>query len=129
MIELDIRSRQPIYEQLVEKIKRLIMTGVMKSDEQFPSVRQLATQLTINPNTIQKAYRELEQQGYIYSLPGKGSFVSALRDQGNQEKLNVLCLDIKRILAEALYLGLDQQTLMGMFEEVKETLSGGTEND
>lgn len=71
MFELDVRSRVPIYEQLVEKIKELIIKGLLKEHEQLPSVRALSNDLTINPNTIQKAYRELENQGYIYSIPGK----------------------------------------------------------
>ncbi|HBQ26608.1 MAG TPA: GntR family transcriptional regulator, partial [Syntrophomonas sp.] len=71
MFELDFRSRIPIYEQLVDKIIELIINNVLKPDEQLPSVRVLASELTINPNTIQKAYRELEYQGYIYSVPGK----------------------------------------------------------
>ena len=75
MFELDFRSRIPIYEQLVDKIIELIINNVLKPDEQLPSVRVLASELTINPNTIQKAYRELEYQGYIYSVPGKGSFI------------------------------------------------------
>ena len=72
MFELDVRSRKPIYEQLVDKLKELIMNEILKPDEQLPSVRTLAQELTINPNTIQKAYRELEAQGFIYSLKGKG---------------------------------------------------------
>ena len=71
MINLDLKSRVPIYEQLVDKVKQLIIQGVLKPDEKLPSVRSLAQELTINPNTIQKAYRELEREGYIYSLPAR----------------------------------------------------------
>ncbi len=66
MFDLDIRSRKPIYEQLVDKLKELIIHEVFKADQKLPSVRLLAKELTINPNTIQKAYRELEHQNYIY---------------------------------------------------------------
>ncbi|MNN96903.1 HTH-type transcriptional repressor YtrA [compost metagenome] len=65
MFELDLRSRRPIYEQLMDKIKDAILYGVLKQDEQLPSVRTLSTQLTVNPNTVQKAYRELEREGFI----------------------------------------------------------------
>jgi len=65
MFELNLRSRAPVYEQLVEKIKELIINNVLKPDQQLPAVRVLASELTINPNTIQKAYRELEHRGYI----------------------------------------------------------------
>ncbi|MCD7920150.1 MAG: GntR family transcriptional regulator [Clostridiales bacterium] len=75
-LELDYKSRIPISEQLVAGIVRLVACGVLSPGEQLPSVRSMAQQLGINPNTVQKAYRALEQLGAIYSLPGKGSFVS-----------------------------------------------------
>ena len=73
MITIDYKSRQPIYEQIIDKVKELIIAGVLKRDDQLPPVRQLAQELAINPNTIQKAYAELERQGVIYSMKGKGS--------------------------------------------------------
>lgn len=79
MFELDVRSRKPIYEQLTDKVKEMILHGILQTDEQLPSVRTLSQQLTVNPNTIQKAYRELEREGYIYSLQGKGSFVAPMK--------------------------------------------------
>lgn len=78
MIQLDYRSRTPIYRQLEESIMELIMLGVYEKDTQLPSVRSLAVELGINPNTIQKAYQELELMGVIYSVTGKGSFVQGL---------------------------------------------------
>ena len=77
LITVDPRSRVPIYEQLVRCVKELIYAGEMKADDPLPSVRSLATELAINPNTIQRAYTELESEGVIYSLPARGSFVSA----------------------------------------------------
>jgi len=83
IIAIDYKSRLPIYEQLVANIKKLALTGALPPDSQLPSVRQLSSDLGINPNTVQKAYATLEQQGVIYSVPGRGSFiasdVSALR--------------------------------------------------
>lgn len=76
MIFIDYQDRRPIYEQIVEKFQILILRGVMEADTQMPSVRKLAVDLSINPNTIQKAYAILEQQGYIYSVKGRGNFVS-----------------------------------------------------
>ena len=76
VITVDTRDRKPIYEQLTENIRRLVLQGVLQPHEQLPSVRALAVELAINPNTIQKAYAELERQGITYSLPGRGSFVS-----------------------------------------------------
>lgn len=76
VITVDTRDRKPIYEQLTENIRRLVLQGVVQPNEQLPSVRALAVELAINPNTIQKAYAELERQGITYSLPGRGSFIS-----------------------------------------------------
>ena len=76
MISLNYRDSRPIYEQIRDGLRKLIVTGALSADEKLPSVRALAAQLAINPNTIQRAYTELERQGYIYSIQGKGSFVS-----------------------------------------------------
>lgn len=76
MIILDYKDTRPIYEQIVEKFKLLILKGVLTKDEQMPSVRSLAMELSINPNTIQKAYAELERQGYIYVIKGRGNFIA-----------------------------------------------------
>ena len=75
MILIDYRDTRPIYEQVVEKFKMLILRGVLKSDDKMPSVRNLAVDLSINPNTIQRAYSELEREGFIYSVKGRGNFV------------------------------------------------------
>jgi GntR family transcriptional regulator len=129
MFELDIRSRQPIYEQLVEKLKELIMNNILKVDEQLPSVRTLAQQLTINPNTIQKAYRELEREGYIYSVPGKGSFVSEATSIINTEKLEKVKQELVKLLAEAVYLGITKDDIVGLFEKIDESTRGGSTDD
>ena len=80
MIGIDLQNRRPIYEQIVERFQTLIVSGVLKPDSQMPSVRSLAMELSINPNTIQKAYTILEQEGYIYPVKGRGNYVS-----GNEE--------------------------------------------
>ncbi|WP_026581200.1 GntR family transcriptional regulator [Bacillus sp. J33] len=129
MFELDVRSRKPIYEQLVERLKELIITEIIKSDEQLPSVRMLAQQLTINPNTIQKAYRELEAQGYIYSIKGKGSFVSAATPRQNSEKMIKVKSELSKLLSEALYLGITKEELYQMIKEIEASIGGGIEND
>jgi len=98
MFELDTRSRKPIYEQLVDKLKELIINEVLKPDEQLPSVRQLAQELTINPNTIQKAYRELENQGFIYSQKGKGSFVNPQHGAMDETKRKSIMEEIEKLI-------------------------------
>ena len=129
MFELDVRSRKPIYEQLVERLKELIITEILKTDEQLPSVRTLAQQLTINPNTIQKAYRELEVQGYIYSIKGKGSFVSPASPSPNAEKLSKVKSELIKLLSEAMYLGMSAAELYKIIQEIEATVGGGIEND
>lgn len=125
MFELDVRSRMPIYEQLVEKLKQLIINDVLKEDEKLPSVRELAQQLTINPNTIQKAYRELESLGYIYSLKGKGSFVHPSSKVDNEEELKKVREELKKLFAEAIYLGMSSEEIAALLHEVE----GGKQND
>lgn len=76
MFQIDIMSRVPVYEQIITQTERFVLTGLMPAGEQLPSVRSLSIQLSINPNTIQKAYTELDRRGIIYSVPGKGCFVT-----------------------------------------------------
>ena len=91
MITVDYRDRRPLYQQLIDNIEALIASGLLAADEQLPSVRQLAVELAINPNTIQKAYSELDRRGVVYSVPGKGSFVSidALEKIGDRRRLKL----------------------------------------
>ena len=104
MILIDYKSRKPIYEQIIDNIKQLVVSGVLQRDDQLPSVRQLAQELAINPNTIQKAYAELERQGVIYSLKGRGSFVGSslqelrtVQQKELLEQLAVLSTDLYRL--------------------------------
>lgn len=79
MILLDYKDSRPIYEQVAGKLKELMILGVLEEDGQMPSVRSLAMDLSINPNTIQRAYSELEREGFLYSVKGRGSFVGSIR--------------------------------------------------
>lgn len=125
MFQLDIRSRKPIYEQLVDKLKELIIHEVYQADQQLPSVRVLAQELTINPNTIQKAYNALENQGYIYSIPGKGKFVAPQSEATNDEKVKKMKQDLVKLLSEALYLGIDKQELLSLITLAEQAVKGG----
>ncbi len=101
LIHVDLRSRTPIFEQIVASVENLVLRGILKPDEQLPSVRSLAGELGINPNTIQKAYAELEKRGIIYSLSARGSFVSgeidALRKKNREEMLARLKSELETI--------------------------------
>ena len=87
MFELDLKGRKSIYEQVMDNFKEQILLDIISADQQLPSVRELSKELTVNPNTIQKAYRELERQGYIYTVAGKGTFASAKESIGPDERL------------------------------------------
>lgn len=110
MININFRDSRPIYEQVKTTLRKLIVSGAMSPGEKLPSVRELASQLVINPNTIQRAYRELEQESYIISIPGKGSYanLSAQVDEGRKKEL-LTAMD--EIVAELLYLGVTPDEL------------------
>ena len=86
MISINYRDPRPIYEQIQSELRRLMLTGALPPGSRLPSVRELAGQLAINPNTIQRAYRELEADGYILSVAGKGSFVAQVDQIAEQQK-------------------------------------------
>ncbi len=88
--EINLQSGVPLYQQLKRSFHRMAALGIIKAHEQLPPVRQLATELGINPNTVQKAYRELEQEGLIYSVTGKGNFLSDQKDGLATEKEEIL---------------------------------------
>ena len=116
MISLNYRDSRPIYEQIKDGLKKLIVSGAMAPDEKLPSVRALATQLSINPNTIQRAYNELENEGFIYSIPGKGSFASATVDSSESKKRE-LEDKIREMAAELRYLGVSEEELLALVTE------------
>ena len=117
MLFLDYQDSRPIYEQIVEKFRMLILSGAVEPSSKMPSVRQLAVELSINPNTIQRAYNELEGEGYIYSVPGKGSFVSPDRSADLRRRLE-LTEKFREIAAELRYLSVGQEELLALIKEV-----------
>ncbi|WP_046213266.1 GntR family transcriptional regulator [Paenibacillus wulumuqiensis] len=129
MFELDVRSRKPIYEQLMDKIKEMILYGILKPDEQLPSVRTLSGQLTVNPNTIQKAYRELEREGYIYSQAGKGSFVAPSQQQPGAAQLAEMKERLLKLFAEAIYLGFTKSDIEKLYQQTMEEQERGKSSD
>lgn len=116
MIVLNTRDPKPIYEQITDNLRRLIASGGIAPGERLPSVRELATRLTINPNTIQRAYRQLEQEGYIVSLPGKGCF-AAEGSAPRQDRLRMLWLQLEAVAAELRLAGVSQQELISHLTE------------
>lgn len=110
MIHLDYRDARPIYSQIVDGFRDQIIAGVLRQGDKMPSVRELAAELTINPNTIQRAYRELEVQGWIESIPGKGSFICGISGTAEQEK-RTLMEEFDKITDTLIRLGITRQEL------------------
>ena len=117
MFQLHHKDPRPIYEQIKEKVKELIISGVLKEDEKIPSVRELASTLTINPNTIQKAYRELELEGYIYSQRAKGSFVAPKKEVVKRSDTEELLSEFESLVTKMKFLGIS-------YEEMLEIIKG-----
>ena len=105
MLNLDYRDARPIYEQVKDGLRRLMVTGVIREGEKLPSVRAMAGTLAINPNTIQRSYESLEQEGYAYSVPGKGSFAALPQDVTDKRREELLA-KLDAIVQELVYLGL-----------------------
>ena len=135
LIELDYKDRRPIYEQVTEKLASMMMLGVLEENSQLPSVRSMAVALSINPNTIQRAYAELERQGYIYSVKGKGSFVtdtSKMKEFRQKEARG----KVAEAAREAARLGLAEEEILeaakeGIHAVAKEEIgeAGSTDTD
>lgn len=111
MFAINYRDARPIYEQVKDDLRREIITGILKPDDRIPSVRDAAGQLAINPNTIQKAYRELENEGYIYSVAGKGSFVSECA-QARENRKAELFTELDKTLLELSHLDVSDAEIM-----------------
>ena len=109
-ISINYRDPRPIYEQVRDGLRRLIVSGTLPLGEKLPSVRELSTQLTINPNTIQRAYRELETEGYICSVAGRGSYVCA-QIPDDPARQDALLQQFDAAVQELLYLGMRSEEL------------------
>ena len=115
MLNLDYRDARPIYEQVKEGLRRLMVSGAIRAGEKLPSVRSMASSLAINPNTIQRAYEALEAEGYLYSVPGKGSFAAPQADV-NAARRDRLLREFDASAAELLFLGMTAGELAGRLE-------------
>ena len=123
MVQLNYRDAKPIYEQIKDGLRKLVVSKAVEAGEKLPSVRELATQLAINPNTIQRAYRELESEGYIYTIAGKGTFVAESKESfydRQQELLN----EFDELVEELIYLEVSKEELC---ERVKSIAEGREE--
>jgi GntR family transcriptional regulator len=128
ILNLDPRSNTPIWEQVVHQIKELILKEILQPEDKLPSVRELSGTLLINPNTVSKAYQELERQGIIETLRGKGTFVSAsITPRADEQKIAEMKQQIKQLVINASYLGIDQQTLTLWIKKFSDELGGNND--
>lgn len=116
MLHLDYRDARPIYTQIADGVREQILSGILQQGDKLPSVRELATQLTINPNTIQRAYRDLELQGWIVSVPGKGSFICGIPG-GSFAEQSQLLEEFDKITRQLLALGITRDALTQRLEQ------------
>ena len=123
MLHLDYRDARPIYEQVRDGLRKLMVTGVIRPGEKLPSVRTLASTLAINPNTIQKAYESLEAEGYVYSVAGKGSF-AAPQSGVDTHRRDRLLEQWQALTTELLYLGVSAEELKARMDN-----EGGNTDD
>ena len=117
MIKLDLQSRQPIYEQLKTKLCELVMLGELKPDDQLPSVRNFARDLGVNPNTVQKAYQDLERDGIIYSVVGRGSYISGEISVNKQLRAQSLGR-IRHAVTQAKACGIEEESVTETVRQV-----------
>ena len=114
---IDNASDRPVYQQIIDQVKRDIALGRLVKDEKLPTVRELARQIAINPNTIGKAYRQLEQEGIIVTKPGAGAFVASLDSNLNRSvRKKLISEELERIAVEAYHMQIDKQTLLELFD-------------
>ena len=119
MFQINLRSQQSIYEQIIGNIKELIIRGVLAEDSELPSIRELSRSLTVNPNTVQKAFKELEREGFIYTVKGKGSFVSPREErQPDPQAVKKVCTDIRNSVQELCYLGVSKEEMKKMVADI-----------
>lgn len=129
MINIDSRSSTPIYQQIIDGIKENILKGILKPGDKLPSVRELSALITANPNTVSRAYMELERQNVIETLRGRGTYVSVLcQPRMEEERMNALKDNLKKIIIEAHYLGLSKEDIINLMES-SYNFDEGREND
>ena len=117
MFQIDALSRKPVYEQLVEQTERFVLSGTLKPGDQLPSVRNLSVQLSINPNTIQKAYVELERRGLTVSVAGKGCFIRSRVDDAVRRYQEKKLAELENLLKELKTSGLSREDLERFIDE------------
>ena len=118
MINLDYKDGRTLHEQIEAGFKELIINGILQSDEQLPSVRELSVSLTVNPNTVQRAYKQLELDGYIYSVKGKGNFVAPIQGKMDEKKAEELYSNLTSTVKELMFMGEDKNKVENIINNI-----------
>lgn len=124
MYQIDVMSRVPVYEQIVEQTKKFILTGVLDEGDQIPTVRQLSAQLSLNPNTVQKAIKELDRQELIFSLPGRGCFISANAKRILRDEKRKGITELEEQIKELALSGIEKEELYTIIDRVYSKTKG-----
>lgn len=120
MIKIDYKDSRSLHEQIEDGIKTLIINKILSEEEQLPSVRELSIMLTVNPNTVQKAYKQLETDGFIYSIKGKGNFVAPVSYAKDSKKIKELYESLEASVKALMYLGEPEGNIDSVIEKIKE---------
>ncbi|NEU30761.1 GntR family transcriptional regulator [bacterium LRH843] len=129
-IRINPKSTTPLYEQIIEQVKEAIVKGIVEEGEKLPSVRDLASQIVLNPNTVSKAYKELERAGVIVTIRGKGTFVAEKEERfDDPREREVIKRQLKRLVIEASYVGVTKEKMVAWVEEEFRILEGNNHAD
>lgn len=118
VFQIDLKSRKPIYEQVIDNFKLLIITGTLQENEKVPSIRDLAKTLTVTPNTVQKAYKELELQGYFYTILGQGNFISKPPIQIDTKKRDLLYNQMQQLVQELNFMKEPEERIINFIKNI-----------
>ncbi len=125
LINIDSRSNIPIYEQIVNGVKENIFKSILKPGDKLPSVREMASMITTNPNTVSKAYSELEREKIIETIRGKGTYVSlSYKPKIDEDKIKIIKENLKKTILEAHYMGMDKEAVIDMLENIYDEFRG-----
>ena len=130
MIDVDVTSSTPIYTQIVDGVKEGILKGIFEPGEKLPSVRDMAKMMTLNPNTVQKAYKELEREKVVVKARGRGTYISEeYKPRKDEDKLNEVKETLKKGIIEAFYMGFDKEEVINFVKNLVEEMEGLDKND
>lgn len=124
MFNIDIKSNTPIYEQIIEQIKAAVVKGYLKEDDMLPSVRKLSAMLEVNPNTIARAYNELEREGVIVTVRGRGTFIGNVNENANKKDIKNEIKKMRSILTELKYKGLGNEEILTQIKALLNEIGG-----